>query len=165
MMVAFVLLPIRPFLIAVLISYWNNPWALAATMILEGIGAGVYDTMLPIIVKKMTQGSGRFGFTFGFIVTCWRLGHGLSVFFGEAIVHSFGYTVVFIVLACMGLLNLLVFTFFYSPYSTTAEKKCDSEIENSQSAREKHRNPNLQILAEENDDHCSETSDTSGPGH
>ena len=43
--------------------------------------------------------------------------------------------------------------------------ECDSEIENSQSAREKHRNPNLQILAEENDDHCSETSDTSGSGH
>jgi hypothetical protein len=92
-------------------------------MIVEGIGAGVYDTMLPIIVKKMTLGSGRFGFTFGFIVTCWRLGHGVSVFFGEAIVRSFGYTVVFIVLACLGLVNLLVFTFFYSPYSTTAEKK------------------------------------------
>jgi MFS family permease len=123
MMVAFLILPIRCALIAVLVSYWSNPWALAATSTLEGLGAGVYDTMLPIIVKRMTQGSGRFGFTFGFIVTCWRLGHGVSVFFGEAIVHSFGYAAVFIVLGCMGLMNLLVFTFFYSPYSTRAEKK------------------------------------------
>jgi len=43
--------------------------------------------------------------------------------------------------------------------------ECDSEIENSTSAREKHCNPNLQILAEEKDQHSSETSDTSGSGH
>ena len=38
MMVAFLLLPIRSALVAVLVSYWNNPWALATTSTLEGLG-------------------------------------------------------------------------------------------------------------------------------
>jgi MFS family permease len=127
MMVAFLVLPIRCASIAILIAYWNNPWALAATSAFEGIGAGVYDTMLPIIVKKLTEGSGRFGFTFGFIVTCWRMGHGVSVLFGETMVHSFGYTVAFIVLGCVGVLNLLGFAFFYSIDSEVKAGAADLE--------------------------------------
>ena len=114
MLIAFLALPIRCAMIAILVSYWSNPWVLAASSAFEGIGAGVYDTMLPIIVKKLTEGSGRFGFTFGFIVTSWRMGHGVSMLFGETMVHSFGYAVAFIVLGGIGVLNLLAFAFFYS---------------------------------------------------
>jgi len=114
MMVAFLALPIRCASIALMIHYWNNPWGLITTQIFDGIGAGVYDIMLPIIVKKLTQGSGRFGFAYGFIITCWRIGHGVSILFGEVIVHSFGYTTVFITMGCLGLVNLLGFAMFFS---------------------------------------------------
>jgi len=97
-LVAFVVLPIRCTLVAIMVLYRSNPWALVATQILDGIGAGVYDTMLPIIVKKLTEGSGRFGFTFGFIISCWSIGHGVSLLVGEAIVYSFGYATAFLAL-------------------------------------------------------------------
>ena len=41
--------------------------------------SGIYDTMIPLVVGSLVRGSGRFGVTFGFIVTCWRLGHGFSL--------------------------------------------------------------------------------------
>merc|ERR1711937_213749 len=66
----------------------GNQYALAATQIWEGVGSGIYDTLLPLIVKALVDGSGRFGFTFGFIVTCWRVGHGLSILVGEAILKA-----------------------------------------------------------------------------
>jgi len=126
MMVAFLALPIRCAAIALLITYWNNPWGLTATQVFDGIGAGVYDIMLPIIVKKLTKGSGRFGFAYGFIITCWRIGHGVSILFGEAIVHSFGYTAVFITMGGLGLVNLLGFAMFFNFDAADDEINADS---------------------------------------
>jgi len=114
MIVAFVLLPVRCALISSMIIYWSNPWALIATQIIDGLAAGIYDIMLPIVVKKLTKGSGRFGFTFGFTITCWRIGHGLSVFLSEMVVHELGYAAAFLYLGCVGILNLLGFALFFS---------------------------------------------------
>jgi len=111
-LIAFIVLPIRCTFISIMILFWSNPWALVSTQIFDGIGAGVYDTMLPIIVKNFTKGSGRFGFTYGFIITCWRIGHGLSLLLGEAIVHSFGYATAFWVLGSIGLINFVSFVLF-----------------------------------------------------
>lgn len=113
MIVAFVTVPVRCFAIALMIEYFQNPWALTASMSLEGIGAGVYDVMIPIVVQQLTKGSGRFGFTFGFICAMWRIGHGVSVFFAEVLVQSFNYTVSFTTLGVIGMVNLIVFVFFF----------------------------------------------------
>ena len=52
------------------------------------MSAGIYDTLLPLVVQALIGGSGRFGFTFGFVVTCWRLGHGLSILVAESILKA-----------------------------------------------------------------------------
>ena len=113
-MVAFVTLPVRCACIVLLMVYWDNPWGFVATQILDGICSGVYDIMLSIIVQKLTVGSGRFGFTFGFVVTCWRIGHGCSILMGESIVYAYGYMVAFSVLGGLGVVNLLGFAAFFS---------------------------------------------------
>jgi MFS family permease len=111
--IAFIVLPIRCTLIALMILYWNNPYILVATQIFDGIGAGIYDIMLPIIVKKLTEGSGRFGFTYGFIVTCWRIGHGVSLLLGEIIVFYISYAAAFWIFGGIGLVNLISFVLFF----------------------------------------------------
>ncbi|HCH61989.1 MAG: hypothetical protein CL927_16090 [Deltaproteobacteria bacterium] len=111
--VALIILPIRCAVIAMMVMYWQNPYFLVATQLFEGVGAGIYDIMLPVIVKKLTEGSGRFGFTYGFIVTCWRIGHGVSLLLGEAIVHYMGYSSAFWILGSIGVLNLLSFVSFF----------------------------------------------------
>ena len=111
--IALVILPIRCAVIALLVMYFQNPYFLVATQLFEGVGAGIYDIMLPVIVKKLTEGSGRFGFTYGFIVTCWRIGHGVSLLLGEAMVHYLGYKSAFWILGGIGLINLLSFILFF----------------------------------------------------
>jgi len=129
MIVAFVTVPARCLAIALMVEYFSNPWALTASQALEGIGAGVYDVMIPIIVQQMTKGTGRFGFTFGFIVSMWRIGHGASVFLGESLVQSFNYTIAFGTLGAIGLVNLIVFVLFFKleSGSTPAEEEKKKE--------------------------------------
>ena len=131
MTVAFVMLPLRCFLFAALVEFLRNPWALTLVQVLDGIGAGVYDMMIPLIVQKMVMGSGRFGFTFGIIVSVWRIGHGVSVLAGESIVQAYGYTAAFISLGALGVLNLIVFSVFFRFDYETKEvlEEGDKDIE------------------------------------
>ena len=85
------MLPVRCLLLAMMCKWYDNPYLIVSTQLLDGIGAGIYDTMVPIIVSKMTEGTGHFGFTYGFIVTCWRVGHGFSLLVAESIVHLAGH--------------------------------------------------------------------------
>merc|ERR1719263_250067 len=88
-------LPLQSIVIALLVNFWPNKYALTATQLLVGFSAGIFDTMIPVVVGTMTEGSGRYGFTFGFAITCWRLGHGCSVLLGKSIVHGAGYAAAF----------------------------------------------------------------------
>ena len=89
LVVGHLILPIRCTMLALLAMFERNKYALASTQVFDGLCSGIYDTLMPLVVKSLVQGSGRFGFTFGFIVTCWRLGHGLSWLLAEAIAqHS-----------------------------------------------------------------------------
>ena len=103
---------IRGIVLTLLVNYWNNKYALTATQILDGVAAGIFDTMIPIVVGTMTAGSGRFGFVYGFIITMWRLGHGFLVLVGESIVHAIGYNTVFLIQDGIGIIALLVLIVF-----------------------------------------------------
>jgi len=113
LVVAHLVLPVRCALIVIIIFFGNgNRYALAATQFLDGIGAGIYDTMIPIVVGMMTEGTGRFGFTYGFIITTWRVGHGVSLLMGESIVHASGYTTAFFVHAGIAFISVMILVSF-----------------------------------------------------
>jgi len=100
--------PLRCGLLAIMTNSFDNKFAICGTQILDGIGAGLYDTMVPIVVSKMTGDTGRFGFTFGFIVTTWRLGHGFSLMLGQSILHVSSYEVTFITQGVIGIASLVL---------------------------------------------------------
>ena len=104
LLVAHLILPVRCTTVALLAMYAPNQYLLAATQVFEGLGAGIYDTLLPLVVKRLVQGTGRFGFTFGFIVSCWRLGHGFSLLLSESILQASSYETAFFTLGGLGLL-------------------------------------------------------------
>ena len=54
-------LPCRCLTLGLLAMYAPNQYALAATQVFEGIGAGIYDTLMPLVVKRLVKGTGRFG--------------------------------------------------------------------------------------------------------
>jgi len=113
LMLGHIILPLRCTICGLLAMYYPNKYALVATQIFDGIGAGIYDTVMPLVVRSLVMGSGRFGVTFGFIVTCWRLGHGLSLLFGETILKAADgrYEVPFFVMGAGGLLACLMLAF------------------------------------------------------
>merc|ERR1712238_481141 len=67
--------------------------------------------MISIVVSKLTVGTGRFGVTFGFIVTCWRIGHGFSYLLAETIWHQCGAAVAFLSLGGIGIISLIILVF------------------------------------------------------
>jgi len=111
LVLAHLVLPIRCGLIAIMVTWWDNKYAICSTQLLDGVGAGIYDTMISIVVSKLTVGTGRFGVTFGFIVTCWRIGHGFSYLLAETIWHQFGAAVAFLTLGGIGIISLIILVF------------------------------------------------------
>ena len=98
---------------------------MSALFIVNNI-TGIIDTVMPLVVGSLVRGSGRFGVTFGFIVTCWRLGHGFSLLVGEAILKASSehYEVPFFVLGAGGLLACFMLAFGVSlppPVKSTSQ--------------------------------------------
>ncbi len=58
---AFAVLAIR----GVLYTFSDSPYYLVAVQLLDGIGAGVYGALMPVIVADLTRGSGRFNVSQG----------------------------------------------------------------------------------------------------
>ena len=132
LLIAHLVLPIRCTILAILVATWDNRYAMTATQIFDGIGAGLYDTMIPIVVTKMTAGTGRFGFTYAFIVTCWRVGHGFSVLLAEAIAQGSGYEAAFISQGAIGLVAaMILFCGVTLPSESQNKKPPSSDSENS----------------------------------
>jgi len=105
---AHLVLLVRCAMIVIVIELWDNKYTLTATQTLDGIGAGIYDTLIPLVVGQLTEGTGRYGFTFGLILLCWRIGHGASLLLGEFIAHAVSYKVAFITQGGIGIFSLLL---------------------------------------------------------
>jgi MFS family permease len=95
LLIAFGVLPIR----AVLYTLTNNTVALVAIQILDGIGAGIFGVVSPLVIADLTQGSGRFNVTLGAIATAVGIGAALSQTMAGAIVHHFSFNTGFLSLA------------------------------------------------------------------
>ena len=106
--VGFAALPIR----AVLFALTNNPPALIAIQILDGITASIVGVLTPLVIADVTKGTGRFNLAQGVFGTLMGVGASLSPTLTGLIVHHFGYSVGFMSLAGQGLLALLIVALF-----------------------------------------------------
>ncbi|AWB22868.1 MFS transporter [Methylobacterium currus] len=83
----------------VLYTFSNNPFYLVAVQLLDGIGAGVYGALFPIVVADLTRGTGRFNVSQGAVATAQSLGASLSATLAGLIIVSAGYSAAFLTLA------------------------------------------------------------------
>lgn len=108
MLIAFVLLPVR----AILFAFIDNPYALTAIQLLDGIGAGVFGVVSIIMMADLSKGTGRFNLLQGVVYSAIGLGASISSIVGGIIVKQYGYAIGFISLAGIGVLGTLFFLFF-----------------------------------------------------
>ncbi len=95
LLAGFMILPLR----GVLYTLSNDPYWLVAVQMLDGIGAGIFGALFPVIVKDLTQGTGRFNVSLGALSTAFGLGAALSSSLAGFVVQQAGYDAAFLTLA------------------------------------------------------------------
>lgn len=95
LLAGFMILPVR----GVLYTLSNDPYWLVAVQLLDGVGAGIFGALFPVIVKDLTQGTGRFNVSLGALSTAFGLGAALSSSLAGFVVQQAGYNAALLTLA------------------------------------------------------------------
>ena len=109
----------------VLYTVSDNPYYLVAVQCLDGVGAGIYGALFPIVVADLTRGTGRFNVAQGAVATAQGLGAALSATLAGLIIVSAGYATAFSVLAAIAALGFVLYlllmpeTYGYEPAGTS----------------------------------------------
>ncbi len=97
LLLAFGVLALR----GVLYTVSDNPFHLVAVQGLDGVGAGIYGALFPVIVADLTRGTGRFNVAQGAVATAQGIGAALSAAVAGLIIVGAGYTAAFLALAAV----------------------------------------------------------------
>ncbi len=104
---AFLILPLR----GCLYTLSDNQFWLVGVQMLDGVGAGIFGAIFPIIVADLMRGTGRFNVAQGAIITAHGIGAALSTTLAGLVVVHAGYSAAFLTLAAVALVGALVFFF------------------------------------------------------
>jgi MFS family permease len=107
LIVAFAAVPLRSLLCA---SYQDPGWLLAIQL-LDGVGAGLYDALLPLVLADMMRGSGRYSLARGVLGTIQGIGGSTGQGAAGFVVATFGYGVGFLGLSAVAFVALLLIVF------------------------------------------------------
>ncbi len=77
----------------------DDPWWLVGVQALDGIGAGIFGALFPVVIADLTKGSGRFNVSQGAVATAQGLGAALSATLAGGIIVSVGYGAGFLTLS------------------------------------------------------------------
>jgi len=101
----FAVLPLR----AVLYTLSDNSWWLIGVQVLDGVGAGIFGALTPLVIADIMRGTGRYNLAQGAIATVQGIGASLSGLAAGVIVDRFGYSAAFLAAGAVALLALVVF--------------------------------------------------------
>lgn len=77
----------------------DNPFWLVSVQLLDGVGAGIFGALFPLVVADLTRGTGHFNVSQGAIATAAGLGGALSTAAAGLIIVKAGYSAAFLFLA------------------------------------------------------------------
>ena len=100
--------------------YW-----LFAVQSLDGVGAGLYGALFPLIVADLTRGTGHFNLAQGAVITAQGIGAALSTSLAGLVVVHAGYSAAFLVLAGIAASGFLLYFFGMPETRDLAEKGTD----------------------------------------
>ena len=101
----FAILPIR----AVLYTLSDNSVWLIGVQVLDGVGAGIFGALAPLVIADIMRGTGRYNLAQGAIATVQGIGASLSGLAAGEIVDHFGYSAAFLTLGAAALVAVIVF--------------------------------------------------------
>jgi MFS family permease len=87
----------------------DHPYWLVGVQLLDGVGAGIFGALFPLVVADLTRGTGHFNVSQGAIATAAGLGGALSAAAAGFIVVAAGYSAAFLFLAAIAAVALALF--------------------------------------------------------
>jgi predicted MFS family arabinose efflux permease len=114
----FAALPIR----GVLFSLVKDPYLVVSIQILDGVGAGIFGALFPLVIADLTRGTGRYNTTLGAATTVQGIGAALSTTLAGFIIVRGSYALAFLTLAGIALAALLTFLFLMPETLPDADK-------------------------------------------
>jgi MFS family permease len=87
----------------------DNPYWLVGVQLLDGVGAGIFGALFPLVVADLTRGTGHFNVSQGAIATAAGLGGALSAAAAGFIVVAAGYSAAFLFVAAIAAVALALF--------------------------------------------------------
>ena len=82
---------------------------MVAVQLLDGVGAGIFGALFPLVVQDLTHGTGRFNVSLGAVTAAWGVGAALSNILAGWIVVVAGYDVAFGSLGAIGGVGLVLY--------------------------------------------------------
>jgi len=101
----FAILPIR----AVLYTFSDNSFWLIGVQLLDGVGAGIFGALMPVVIADIMRGTGRYNLALGAVATMQGIGASLSSLAAGVIVDHLGYSAAFLALGAAAGVALIVF--------------------------------------------------------
>ena len=101
---AFVALQLR----GALLALTNDPYMIVVVQMLDGVSAAVLGILVPLMLADITQGTGRFNLTQGFVGSATGIGAALSTIAAGYLADHFGIGMAFLGLAAMAGCGLLI---------------------------------------------------------
>ena len=102
---ALAILPLR----GALYTLSDNAAWLVGVQLLDGIGAGIFGAIYPVIVADLMRNTGRFNAAQGVIITALGIGAALSTTLAGLVVVKAGYSAAFLVLGAVAAVGFVVF--------------------------------------------------------
>ncbi|MGJ4942415.1 MFS transporter [Bradyrhizobium sp. HKCCYLS1011] len=101
---ALAILPLR----AVLYTLSDNKAWLVGVQLLDGVGAGIFGAIMPVIVADLMRNTGRFNVAQGAVITAQSIGAALSTALAGLVVVQAGYSAAFLALGAIAAVGLVV---------------------------------------------------------
>ena len=105
LLIGFAVLPIR----AMLYTFSDNSFWLIGVQLLDGVGAGVFGALTPLVIADIMRGTGRYNLAQGAIATVHGIGASLSGLAAGVIVDRFGYSAAFVAAGGVALAAVVIF--------------------------------------------------------
>jgi Na+/melibiose symporter-like transporter len=101
----FAILPVR----AVLYTLSDNSFWLIGVQVLDGVGAGIFGALTPLVIADIMRGTGRYNLAQGAVATVQGIGASLSGLAAGVIVDHFGYSAAFLSAGAAAVVALVLF--------------------------------------------------------
>lgn len=87
----------------------DDPYWLVGVQALDGVGAGIFGALFPVVIADLTKGSGRFNVSQGAVATTQGLGAALSATLAGSVIVWAGYSASFLTLSAIAVAGFALY--------------------------------------------------------